>query len=181
MDWISYLKAFHIISFVAWFAGLFYLWRLFVYHREADDMPAGEGAVLKKQFSLMEMRVYKAIINPAMIATWLFGGTMLFIYGLEWLRLNPWMHIKLTLLVFLSGYTGFAGSVIKKFAAGTNKMSSFKLRLFNEVPTLFLLLIVLLASVKNTSEFGKIFGIVFVLGLVIFFITKMLKNKREAN
>ena len=99
---ILYFKSLHIIGFVAWFAGLFYLVRMFVYHVEAMEMEEPKRAILIQQYELMEGRVYKIICNPAMMLTFTFGIGMLVV--------NPgyfsmgWMHIKLTLLVLLLAF-----------------------------------------------------------------------------
>lgn len=77
MDWISFLKALHVVGFVSWFAGLFYLVRLFVYHTEASALPEAERRVLIPQYSLMEQRLYRIITHPAMLITWIAGLGML--------------------------------------------------------------------------------------------------------
>ena len=97
-------KSLHIIGFVTWFAGLFYLARIFVYHVEANDKPETERNILQAQYNIMAERLYKIITNPAIIITWLFGIGMLV--------LNPaylqggWMHAKFLLVFLLSGYHG---------------------------------------------------------------------------
>ena len=175
------LKTIHIVGFVAWFAGLFYLVRMFVYYREAQDKPMPEKEILSAQFLLMQKRVYKIICNPAMGLTWICGMGMLHIYGKEWFLENSWMHIKLVLLVLLSGYTGTCGKMIKKFEKGELQYSSFQLRLINEVPSLFLLAIVLLAIFKNATDAIYIFGAVFLIGILLFLGAKAYKRSREKN
>ena len=135
------LKPFHTISIVRWFAGLFYLRRLFVYHAQSED------AVSKERFSIMERKLYRGIMGPAMIATLIFGGWLI--------SLNPsgyfsqgWMHVKLTLVVLLIGYHHICGAQVKRFARGENKRTHVFYRWFNEVPVVFLLAIVILAVVK---------------------------------
>ncbi|BBT14585.1 protoporphyrinogen oxidase HemJ [Pseudomonas otitidis] len=135
-----WLKAFHIIAVVCWFAGLFYLPRLFVYHAGAEDQPSRE------RFCIMERKLYRGIMGPSMIATLLLGGAMLY--------LNPgwfsqgWLHAKLTLVVLLIGYHHACGAMLKRFARGENARSHVFYRWFNEVPVLFLLAIVILVVVK---------------------------------
>ena len=85
-------KALHIVGFVAWFAGMFYLVRMFVYHREAQDDEQPKRDILTQQFNRMEWRVYKINCNPAMMLTWICGLSMLYLNGLEWLKVNPWMY-----------------------------------------------------------------------------------------
>lgn len=175
------LKTLHIIGFVAWFAGLFYLVRMFVYYREAQDRPLAEKEILSAQFLLMQERVYKIICNPAMLLTWICGLVMLHLHGFEWLKLNSWMHIKLFLLVLLSGYTGSCGKMIKDYKKGKLGYSSIKLRMMNEVPTLFLLAIVLLAVFKNTSNTIYVFGAVLLMGFFLFLGIKAYRRSRETN
>lgn len=136
-----WLKALHLISMVAWFAGLFYLPRLFVYHAQASD------TISLERFKLMERRLYRGIMNPAMIATLVFGGSML-VMGWPAYKTMGWMHAKLTLIVLLIGYHHVCGAYLKKFARGANTHSSKFYRWFNEVPTVFLIAIVILAVIK---------------------------------
>ena len=130
------LKTFHIIGFVAWFAGLFYLVRLFIYHVEAEQKEEPQRSILNKQFILMERRVYKIIANPGMIITLVAGFSMLYLQP-AWFK-QPWMHAKLTLLFLLVGYHHFCLGIMKKLEKGTNKFGSQKLRMINEIATLFL-------------------------------------------
>lgn len=178
---ILYLKAFHIVGFVAWFAGLFYLVRMFVYSAESMEKQEPERTILSKQFILMEWRVYKIICNPAMVLTWACGLGMLFLYGTEWLVANPWMHIKLTLLVLMTGYHHFCKRVIKKIEKGETTFNSFQFRLLNELPTLFLISIVLLAVLKNSLNFLYAFLGVLLFGFLLFIFAKMYKKHREKN
>jgi putative membrane protein len=178
---ILYLKAFHIVGFVAWFAGLFYLVRMFVYSAESMEKEEPERTILSKQFILMEWRVYKIICNPAMVLTWACGLGMLFLYGTEWLAANPWMHIKLTLLVLMTGYHHFCKRVIKKIEKGETTFNSFQFRLLNELPTLFLISIVLLAVLKNSLNFLYAFLGVLLFGFLLFIFAKMYKKHREKN
>uniref|UniRef100_B8HTV0 Protoporphyrinogen IX oxidase n=1 Tax=Cyanothece sp. (strain PCC 7425 / ATCC 29141) TaxID=395961 RepID=B8HTV0_CYAP4 len=142
-----WFKSFHIIGFVAWFAGLFYLPRLFVYHIEAEERPEAVRAVLKEEFSLMEKRLYKLIMNPAMIFT------ILMAIGLVWTEpevlKQPWLHVKLVFVLLLVGFHHYCGSVMKKLAAGTCTITAIRMRQLNEVPTILLGLVVLLAIFKS--------------------------------
>ena len=178
-------KIVHIVGFTAWFAGLFYLVRMFVYHTEAYDDDQPRQDILRDQFHLMENRVYKIICNPGMILTWIFGLLMIFTMvnnnGWEWLKANYWLHGKLLLVFLLSGYQGYCGSLIKKLKTGKTKFSSTQFRLFNEVPTLFLILIASIAVFKNaTNPFVLVASIIGVMGTLIFF-TRLYKKIRAKN
>ena len=174
---IFYLKALHIIGFVAWFAGLFYLVRIFVYHAEAADKAEPARSILLKEFGLMQGRVYKIICNPAMMITWSAGIGMLII--------NPgyleqgWMHVKLLLLVGLLGYHLYCKKIIRQLAKGESSLTSFQFRLLNEVPTLFLVAIVLLAVLRSTENF--LYGIAGLIAFaaVLYFSAKAYKKHRE--
>ena len=140
MDFYALTKALHIISVVAWFAGLFYLPRLFIYRTEEADA-AGKAMLDKMAFKLS-----KFIMLPAMLATWLFG--ILLIVQNPALMAFGWLHTKLLLVLLLSGYHGHTQVMRKKLAAGTCTKSGKFFRMYNEIPTLFLIAIVLLAVLK---------------------------------
>jgi putative membrane protein len=136
-----WLKAFHLVAMVAWFAALFYMFRLFVYHAENRDEPE-TAAVLKT----MAERLYRIIGTPAMVATWVFGLAML-VNMPSFLR-APWLHAKLLLVVGLTGYHFYLGYVKRRFAANDIYLTSRQCRMRNEIPTLFLVGIVLLAVLR---------------------------------
>lgn len=178
---LFFFKSLHIVGFVAWFAGLFYLVRMFVYHREAQDDEQPKRDILTQQFNLMEWRVYKIICNPAMMLTWICGLIMLYLYGWEWFKVNSWIHFKLVLLLGLTGYHLWCKGMIRKMETGHLGISSFRWRLLNEVPTVFLLAIVLLAVYRNALDF-----IITLLGLIGFMILLMIgarayRRARERN
>ena len=136
-DWI---KALHVISLIAWMAGMLYLPRLFVYHCEAP-----RGSVQSETFKVMERRLLKAIINPAMAVAWLAG------LWLAWQGFGfrgGWLHAKLALVLLVIGYHHACGSLLKKFERGVNTRSHKWFRVFNEVPVLLLIAIVILVVVK---------------------------------
>lgn len=135
-----WIKALHIVSMVCWFAALFYLPRLFVYHAQSED------SISRERFIVMERKLYRGIMGPSMIATLVFGIWLLFLNP-GWLQ-QGWMHAKLTLVVLLIGYHHMCGAQLKRFARGENTRSHKFYRWFNEVPVLFLLLIVILVVVK---------------------------------
>lgn len=130
-------KAIHLLAMVAWFAGMFYLPRLFVYHADTMDAAGHE------RFLVMERRLYRGIMNPAMIATLVFGILML-VLNTTWLS-QGWIHAKLLLVVLLIGYHHVCLAHLKRFARNENTRSPRYFRWFNEVPTILLILIVVLA------------------------------------
>lgn len=133
------LKAIHLIAVICWFAGLFYLPRLFVYHAMAEEK---NNEMLKT----MERKLYKYIMNPSMVVTWVFGLWMLYLIP-EWMQ-SGWLHAKLTLVVLLTGYHHVCGKYVKIFAADANKKSHKFYRYFNEIPTVLLIIIVFLVILK---------------------------------
>lgn len=135
----EFAKVIHIISFVSWFAGLFYLPRLFVYHCNIDKNDKSY-----KTFLTMESKLYKIIMNPAMIFTIISGITLIHEIGFD----GVWLHAKITLVIFLIGFHHILGSYIKKFANNDNRKSEKYFRIINEVPTLLLILIVILVIYK---------------------------------
>ena len=135
------LKALHLIGVVSWFAGLFYIFRLFVYHVENKDKPE-VVAVL----TIMERRLFNVITTPAMAFTVIFGVAMLF-KNHDILRAG-WFHAKLAGLVALFAYHGFSGRVLSRFSRGDIFLTSRQCRLINEVPTLVLVAVVFLAVLK---------------------------------
>jgi putative membrane protein len=136
----EWLKALHIISVIAWMAGMLYLPRLFVYHSSAPV-----GSELSETFKVMERRLLRAIINPAMIATWVFGLWLVWQGGL--LRAS-WLHAKLVLVIAMSGVHGMLSRYRRDFAADQNRHSEKFYRILNEVPTLLMIAIVLLVVIK---------------------------------
>ena len=99
---ILLLKSIHIIAAVAWFAGLFFLVRIFVYHRESFDMEEPKSSILGQEYGLIEGRVYKIICTPAMVITWICGLAMIGIYmgqDSQWMAVNGWLHVKLLLVI----------------------------------------------------------------------------------
>jgi putative membrane protein len=135
-----WLKAFHIMAVVAWFAGLFYLPRLFVYHANAKP-----GSELSETFKVMEHRLLTAIMTPAMAIVWLTGLTLAYWEGAF---SDGWLHAKLALVFLLSGYQGALSRWTREFAADRNTRSAKFYRIANEVPTVFLIAIVLLVVLK---------------------------------
>ena len=136
-----WVKAFHIIFMVTWFAGIFYLPRLFVYHAMSDDAPSNE------RFKLMERKLFYGIMTPGAVLTLVFGVWLLS-YNLSAYMKMGWMHAKLGLVFFLIIYHLICGKYLKDFTHDRNKHSHVFYRWFNEVPVLILIAIVILVVVK---------------------------------
>ncbi len=135
-------KAVHVISMVAWMAGMFYLPRLYVYH---CDMQAGSRE--SERFKVMEYRLLRQIINPAMIATWLFGILLVLTPGvIDWA--SGWWHLKLTAVLLMSGFHGAMSKWRRAFMEDRNTRSHRYYRIANEVPTLLLMVIVVMVIVR---------------------------------
>jgi len=167
-------KSLHIIGFTAWFSGLFYLGRIFVYHREAIEQNAKET-----DHTLMEKRAYGIICHPAMVITWICGLIMLYTNGLDWLMENGWMQAKLALLGLLTLHHLSLSRTIDSLAKGDIRTSSFRFRLLNEVPTLFLFAIIPLAVFKNGINALYAIGGLLVLMVFLYSATKLYKRYRE--
>lgn len=133
-----WFKAFHVIAVMAWMAGMLYLPRLFVYHAGATA-----GSELSETLKIMERRLLRAIINPAMIASFIFGGLLL--WANPDLMQQPWMHAKLTLIVLMTVIHGFFARWRKQFLRDENKHSAKFYRWWNEAPTVLMIIIVILA------------------------------------
>jgi protoporphyrinogen IX oxidase len=174
---LYYFKAFHIIGFVSWFAGLLYLVRMFVYHVEADQKPEALREPFKEQFNLMEWRVYKIICNPAMMITWVCGLTMTYLNPDYWTM--GWFHVKFTLIVLLTVYHLWCKQLILRLERGERPYSSFQFRLLNEMPTLLLVSIVLLGVLKDVLNFAYAFGGIIVFGFVLYLGAKFYRMNRE--
>lgn len=145
-----WVKAFHLISMTAWMASMLYLPRLFVYHHGAPV-----GSAMSEIFKLMEVRLLRIIINPAMIATWIFGLWLLWINGgnsvegaLTFLKNNGWLHAKLTLLILMQIVHAVLARSRRQFALDRRPYSAKAFRIINEVPTVLLFGIIILAVVK---------------------------------
>ena len=173
-----YLKALHIIGFVSWFAGLFYLVRLFIYHVEANKKPESERKILQAQFELMQQRLDGIIATPAMIFTFLCGFGMIYINPAVF---TAWLHIKLLLLFGLVLYHMQCKRIMKRLANGTNKSTAYQYRLFNEVATLFLVAIVLIAVLKDSLQFLTAFLILFAVGAALFIGIRWYRKIRMAS
>ena len=143
LDHYMWVKAFHVIAVIAWMAGMLYLPRLFVYHAEAP-----KGGELSETLKIMEHRLLRYIITPAMIATFLFGGLMLYANWEAIMTSAGWMHAKLLLVFLLAGVHGMLSGMRKKFARDENTRPAKFYRILNEVPTAIMIAIVILVIVK---------------------------------
>lgn len=136
-----YIKAFHIISVICWMAGLLYLPRIFVYHTGVKI-----GSEASELFKTMERKLFKYIMNPAFIATWVFAGLM--IWAFPSIFQDGWFHAKLTLVIILSAYHHVLARWVKRFAEDKNEKDHKFYRIMNEVPTVILIIVVILAVAK---------------------------------
>jgi len=139
---VLWLKSLHLIFMVTWFAGLFYLPRLFVYHAMSED------EISRERFKVMERKLYFGIMTPGMICTFIFGIWMLVDYAWALYSASGWLHVKLALLALLVVYHLFCGKWLADFRHDRNTHSHVYFRWVNEIPVLFLFLIVFLAVIK---------------------------------
>ncbi len=160
MDYL-YIKALHVIFVVCWFAGLFYIVRLFIYAKEANEKEEPAKSILLAQLLLMQRKLWFIITWPAFIGTFVFGTWMLILNPA--ILSFPWMWLKLIFVGLLALYHLQCHSFFKQQKAGLFNTSSFKLRLFNELATIFLVAIIFLIIVRSSS--GLVYGL---LGLFIF-------------
>ena len=179
----AYLKALHIIFIVTWFAGMFYIVRLFIYNAEANDKPEPQKSILQDQFSVMIKRLWFGITWPSAILTLVFGPWVL-LNG-NWDRTlgdeaGRWLVIKLIFVFFLYGYHFSLHKIYKQQAAGVFNYSSQRLRVWNEVATIFLVPIVMLATVK--SSLSWVWGLGGLIAFVILLMSaiKIYKNLRRS-
>jgi protoporphyrinogen IX oxidase len=159
----SWFKAFHIVGVVVWFAGLFYLARLFIYHVEANQEPEPARTILKKQYGIMEKRLYGIITTPGMLVTVAMAIGLL-VTEPEYLK-QTWMHVKLSLVVLLLGYHHYCKRIMRQLEEDTCKWTSQQLRAFNEFPTVILVVVVMLVVFKNALPTDLTAWVVF--GLII--------------
>ena len=138
---IVWVKAFHIIFMVAWFAGIFYFPRLLVYHAESEQTQVHE------QLKIMERRLL-LFVTPFAILTGIFGVWLIYLYGAQWFKVSGWLHTKLLLVILLYGYHIYCFKLLKTFQRDLNRRSGKFYRFINEMPVLILFAAVILAVVK---------------------------------
>ncbi len=170
-----YIKALHIIFVVTWFSGLFYMVRLFVYSTESEEKPEPEKSILLKQLGIMQKRLWYGITWPSAILTLLFGVWMGILYG----SLPPWLLIKLFFVVGLFIYHITLHLIYRQQQKEIFKWSSQQLRLWNEVATIFLISIVMLAVVKNSLSVVWAIGVMVVFSVVLFLAVRIYKHYRR--
>ncbi len=159
-----YIKALHIIFIVTWFSGLFYIVRLFIYNTEAGEKEDPEKSILQKQFSIMIKRLWLGITWPSAVLTLIFGSWLWYLYG----YLPQWLLIKLCFVVGLYLYHVSLHAIYRQQAAGIFKYRSQQLRIWNEVATIFLVVIVMLVVVKQNLSW--VWGLTW---LILFFVILM--------
>lgn len=142
-DYYPYIKSLHVISIVAWMAGLFYLPRLFVHHTEQVE----KGSDTDRLFQMMEYKLLRVIMNPAMFATWIFGLSLVFTPGIvDWSVGWPW--VKALMVLGLTWFHHWLGRRRKELAAGSCTISGKTFRLMNEVPTVLLVILVFMVIAR---------------------------------
>lgn len=187
---IYLFKALHVIGFVSWFAGLFYLVRIFVYHAEAMSKPEVEKDILAAQFTMMERRAFGIIAQPAMVITWLAGLLML---AVDWVGLDRrayfhtgtpgWLTVKLGLLVGLTIYHFYCKKQIELLEQRKSRLTDFHYRLLNEVPTLFLVaicFIAVLGKMGNLNYYYLLIGVT-AFGALVYSGANAYRRRRNKN
>ena len=133
-------KAIHVLAVISWMAGMLYLPRLLVYHADAE-----KGSVQSETFKVMERRLLRGIINPAMIVTWVFGLWLAWkVFGFQ----GGWLHAKIGLVLLMSAVHGYLAGAVRKFAEDRNEKAARHWRIVNEIPTFLMIAIVILVVVK---------------------------------
>jgi putative membrane protein len=168
MQYYQYIKALHIIFIVTWFAGMFYIPRLFIYNTEANDKPPEVRDALQQQFKIMMKRLWYGITWPSAILTLIFGPWVWYRYTGGFQYLPDWLLIKLVFVVGLYAYHFSLHRLLQQQVRGEFRYSSQKLRIWNEVATIFLIAIVMLATVKDSMSWA--WGLI---GLITFIILLM--------
>ncbi|WP_299524721.1 CopD family protein [uncultured Lutibacter sp.] len=174
-----YIKSLHVIFITTWFAGLFYVIRLFIYYKEAEEKAEPEKSILIKQYKLMIKRLWYIITWPSAVLATLFAVWLLTLQPV-WLQ-QSWMHIKLSFVVALFAYHWTCQILYNQISKGFLKYSSFALRIWNEVATIILFACVFLVILK--TSFGWIFGVLGIVGVSIILMlgVKLYKKIRTKN
>lgn len=174
-----YLKSLHIIFVTTWFAGLFYLIRLFIYYKEAEEKPELEKGILQKQYKLMIKRLWYIITWPSAILTLILAVWLLYIQPI-WLS-TTWMWIKLGFVLLLYLYHFSCQYLVNQVENGYLKYTALGLRIYNEVATIFLFAIVFLVVLKNSL--GWVFGTLGIVGVSVLLMlgVKLYKRIRDKN
>ena len=175
----NYIKALHLIFVITWFAGLFYIVRLFVYHAEAKQKPQPEQDILIKQYQLMQYRLWYIITWPSAVIASLFAFYLLYLVP-SWLS-QPWMHLKLAFVLLLYIYHAKCHQIFKQLQKNEVKHTSNFYRIWNEGATIILFAVVFLVILK--SAINWIFGVIgiFMFSILIMLGFKIYKRIREKN
>ena len=176
----SILKAIHIIFVVSYFAGLFYIVRLFIYHTEALEKPEPEQSILHNQYTFMEKRLWNIITVPAFVIMLISGITLLYLTNWAFLQ-QGWMHVKLMFVVILIGYHFWCFKTLKNLHSKKKNYTSVRLRMMNEVATL-ILFVVVFAVVLKTQFIANWYWVLisFVgVGILIMLVVKLVNRKSE--
>jgi len=174
---VSYLLALHIIFVICWFAGLFYIVRLFVYFAEAEAKPEVEKKILQEQFKIMQRKLWYIITWPALVGTWIFGAWLAIeLFGVMY---PGWLVLKVAFVFGLTLYHLQCGLILHQQKNNIVKYSAFKLRMWNEVSTLFLVAIVFIVVLKDTLDW--LYGVVglILLGILLMLAVRIYRKFRQ--
>ena len=179
MEHYNYIKALHLIFVVTWFAGLFYIPRLFIYHIEANSKPSPDREILSEQLKMMTRRLWYIITWPSAVLCVVFAITLLILMP-SWLQ-QPWMHVKLAFVALLFIYHWRCHLMFKQLQRNEIRYSSRYMRIWNEVATIVLFAITFLVILKNA--FNWVYGVVgiFLLGILLMFGIRLYQKIREKN
>jgi len=173
------LKSFHIIGVVCWFAGLFYLVRLFIYDIEASHKDELHKAILQKQFRIMQKRLWLGITVPSMVITLVCGSYLL--WKMPYLLAGPnyWMHLKLLLVLLLVVYHFRCGTILKELKMEKCQRTSKQLRVFNEIATLLLCGIIFAVVMRSIFSVFAATSVILFLGIIYFTVYSKIRNKAK--
>ena len=179
LEYYDYIKSLHLIFVITWFAGLFYMPRLFVYQIEAFDKPSPDKEILGKQLKLMAKRLWFIITWPSAILATLFAVWLLILIP-EWLQ-QPWMHVKLVFVLLLFIYHGMCHRIYKQLQNDIIKWTSNQMRIWNEGSTIILFAVIFLVVVRDAVNW--IFGVIGILSLSVLLMLgiKLYKRIRDKN
>ena len=179
MEYYNYIKSLHLIFVITWFAGLFYIPRLFIYHIEASEKPSPEKEILEKQLKLMTKRLWFIITWPSAILATLFAIWLLILLP-NWLE-QPWMHVKLGFVILLFAYHLKSHQIYKQLQNDSIKWTSNQMRIWNEGATIILFAVIFLVMLRDT--FNWIYGVVgiILLGVLLMLGIKVYKRIRDKN
>ena len=179
MEYYNYIKALHLIFVITWFAGLFYIPRLFIYHIEASEKPEPEKGILSNQLKLMTKRLWYIITWPSAVLATLFAVWLLILIP-SWLQM-PWMHVKLAFVLLLFAYHWKSHLIFKQLQKDVIKWTSNQMRIWNEVSTLILFAVVFLVILRDALNW--IYGVIgiFLLSAMLMLGIRIYKRLRSKN